>query len=163
MKIHIRQATAFDARSMAELLNEIIAIGGTTALTKPISSDALLDWLDLESPQTATHVATNDLEQCQGFQWIGPWEDLPEDACEIGSFVRVGLVGYGIGSKLFDVTRRAAKSIGYSWIRANIRSDNESGLTYYQSRGFENYDRRKGVTLEDGSIVDKTLKRFDLS
>ena len=34
--IHIRRATPADARAMAELLNTIIAQGGTTALTDPI-------------------------------------------------------------------------------------------------------------------------------
>ena len=68
----------------------------------------------------------------------------------------------GIGSKMFDATVKAARILGFEWISANIRADNTGGLTYYQSRNFETYDRKMGVTLADGTVVDKVLKRYDL-
>jgi hypothetical protein len=52
--------------------------------------------------------------------------------------------------------------LGYAWINANIRADNEGGLIYYQSRGFRDYDRWEGYQLPSGLVVDKVLKRFDL-
>ncbi|MEL6618478.1 MAG: GNAT family N-acetyltransferase [Pseudomonadota bacterium] len=161
--ITVRPAIALDASSMARLLNTIIAQGGTTALTKPVSGQDLADWMSRNDDGAAWHVAVNDAEQVVGFQWIAPGADyLPPEATEIATFVQVGQTGLGIGSKLFDATRKAAKSMGYGWINANIRADNEGGLIYYQSRGFVDYGRIEGYQLDSGEIVDKILKRFDL-
>jgi L-amino acid N-acyltransferase YncA len=68
----------------------------------------------------------------------------------------------GIGSALFAATRKTAKALGYKWINANIRADNEGGLIYYQSRGFQDSRGIEGYELTDGQVVDKRLKRFDL-
>ena len=59
----------------------------------------------------------------------------------------------GIGSRLFEATRDRRK-LGYQWINAHIRADNESGLTFYQSRGFRDWKHVQGVTLKNG-MVDK--------
>ncbi len=161
--ITVRPAIALDAASMASLLNEIIAQGGTTALTTPVTGKDMADWMAEKYTRTAWHVAVNDAEQVVGFQWIAQGGDyLPEAAAEIATFVQVGQTGLGIGSKLFDATRQAARDLGYGWINANIRADNEGGLIYYQSRGFQDYGRIEGYELADGQTVDKILKRYDL-
>ncbi|MGX9355895.1 N-acetyltransferase family protein [Roseobacteraceae bacterium S113] len=161
MSVTIRRGTSLDLRDTAELLNEIISAGGTTAITDPLTPQALGDWLEADAHLSAWHVAEME-GRIMGFQWIGPFPNLPEGACEIGTFVKMGRTGLGIGSKLFDATRTAAKGLGYSWINANIRSDNEGGLIYYQSRGFRDYGVMDNVILGNGDEVSKTLKRFDL-
>lgn len=161
--IHVRPAIALDAPSMARLLNAIIAQGGTTAIATPVSAADLGDWMAANDGRAAWHVALNAGEEVVGFQWVAPGTDyLPPEAAEIATFVQIGQTGLGIGSKLFDATRKAAKSMGYSWINANIRADNEGGLIYYQSRGFQDYGRIEGYKMSDGQIVDKVLKRYDL-
>lgn len=160
--IHIRRASTSDARLMAELLNEIIAQGGTTALTDPVTGTYLAEKMAGHGDRGAWHLAEDESGTCLGFQWIGPYPDLPPDACDIATFVRVGQTGLGIGSRLFEATKQAALDLGYDWINANIRADNTGGLTYYQSRGFRDYRRLEGIVLTDGSTVDKCLKRFDL-
>jgi L-amino acid N-acyltransferase YncA len=160
--IHVRPAIRLDAPSMARLLNEIIAQGGTTAMTKPVSDADIADWMAENDGQSAWHVALNPSEEVVGFQWIAPASYLPPEAAEIATFVRVGQTGLGIGSKLFTATSAAAKSIGYKWINANIRADNEGGLIYYQSRGFVDYGTIQGYKLESGDMVGKVLKRYDL-
>ena len=160
--IHVRPAIALDAPSMADLLNPIIDEGTTTAIAKPVTGADLSDWM-AEKGRTAWHVAVNDTERVVGFQWIAAGTDyLPSEAAEIATFVQVGQTGLGIGSKLFDATRQAAKDLGYTWINANIRADNEGGLIYYQSRGFVDYGRIEGYEMANGQIVDKILKRYDL-
>lgn len=162
MKIHIRKPTEFDAAGMADLLNEIIQIGGTTAYTQEITSAEMKAQINSSSKKSNWVIATDDSENCLGFQWIAPRPNIPAEACDIATFVKAGQTGLGIGSKLFDATRRAAEDLGYEWINANIRSDNESGLTYYQSRGFRTYGHLENQKLENGQLVQKTLKRFDL-
>lgn len=160
MKITVRTATALDTRQMATLLNAIIAEGNTTALVRPVTGDDIADWMQTDN--SAWRVAVDDAGEVLGFQWIAPADYLPVEAAEISSFVKIGRAGLGIGSSLFESTKTAARQLGYRWINANIRSDNESGLIYYQSRGFRDYTRWEGYQMQNGQIVDKTLKRYDL-
>jgi len=160
--IHVRPAMPLDADSMAKLLNQIIEIGGTTALVRPVTGQDLAEWMSFSPDQSAWHVALDDDERVVGFQWIAPGEQLPPEAAEIATFVQVGQTGLGIGSALFNATASAAKSLGYVWIRANIRADNEGGLTYYQSRGFRDYAMIEDYPLADGTCVNKRLKRYDI-
>lgn len=158
--IHVRPAARADARALAELLQEIIDAGGTTAITGRVTAADIRDWMGTE--RSAWHLAEQENGEIVGFQWIDPMHDAPETCAEIATFARRGMTGIGIGSKLFDVTRLAAERLGYSWIRANIRADNAGGLIYYQSRGFEDYGRIEGYRMADGTQVDKVLKRYDL-
>ena len=160
--INVRPAIALDASSMADLLNPIIEEGGTTAIATKVTGGDLADWM-AEKGRSSWHVAVDDAEKVLGFQWIAQGGDyLPHEAAEIATFVQVGQTGLGIGSKLFDATRKAAKDLGYTWINANIRADNEGGLIYYQSRGFQDYGRIDGYEMSNSQVVDKILKRYDL-
>ncbi|MBO9399470.1 GNAT family N-acetyltransferase [Shimia sp. R9_3] len=162
-QISIQPGTQADLRQTADLLNEIIAAGGTTAITKTMTKEALGEWL-MANPGDATwHVALAENGTLLGFQWIGPYAALPPEACDIGTFVKTGQTGMGIGSKLFDATKTAARKLGYEWINAEIRADNAGGLAYYQSRSFETYARKSDVALADGTTVDKIHKRYDLT
>ncbi|WP_323768428.1 GNAT family N-acetyltransferase [Antarctobacter sp.] len=147
---------------MAGLLNEIIEAGGTTAIIRPVTADDLRTWMTRRPERAAWHLAENEGGAVMGFQWIEPADYLPVDAAEIATFARLGQTGLGIGSALFRATEKAARTLGYQWINANIRADNAGGLAYYQSRGFEDYGKKTGVRLEDGQTVDKVLKRYDL-
>jgi L-amino acid N-acyltransferase YncA len=97
-----------------------------------------------------------------GFQWVSPHPNLPPESCDIASFVQIGRTGLGIGSALFTATAAAAKALGYKWINATIRADNDGGLTYYQSRGFRTWTVDEGVQLDSGQVVNKISKRYDL-
>jgi len=158
--VHVRRAGPLDAPAMAELLNAIIARGGTTAMTRPVTADGLADHMD--APGAIWTVAEDAHGALLGFQWIEPAPNLGAGACDIASFVRIGETGRGVASRLFQATRDAARAAGLSWINAEIRADNDSGLTYYQSRGFERYGMIRGKRLQDGTIVDKVLMRCDL-
>lgn len=160
--INIRNAGPLDCRPLADLLNQIIQQGGTTAHTQTVTSAAIGEWMSRHPSQSAWHVAESDDGTALGFQFIEPHDQLPDDACDISTFVRVGQTGLGIGTRLFDASRNAARALGYRWINATIRADNSGGLAYYQSRGFETYHRRNNVTLSNGLVVDKVSKRYDL-
>lgn len=160
--IRTRQAGTLDARDMADLLNAIITKGGTTALTTPVTRDQITDWMTHDASQSAWHVTEDSQGRILGFQYIHPHPDLPPDACSIATFVRLGQTGLGIGSALFRATEPAARTLGYRWINATIRADNTGGLIYYQSRGFEDYHILRAVRLDNGQIVDKISKRYDL-
>ena len=88
--------------------------------------------------------------------------DAGPDVAQIATFAKVGRTGLGVGSALFRATAEACRAAGYAWINAEIRADNASGLTYYQSRGFEDYGRIADYRMANGQRVDKVLKRYDL-
>lgn len=160
--IKVRRASSLDAGSMADLLNVIIKKGGTTAKTEVVTAKDINEWMGFKPDQSAWHVAVDDREAVCGFQWFEPAEYLPPEACSIASFVKIGRTGLGIGSSLFEATKTAAKQLGYVWINANIRTDNEGGVTYYQSRGFRDWRFDHDVELADGTIVSKVHKRYDI-
>jgi L-amino acid N-acyltransferase YncA len=160
MSVHIRKAGAMDARNIAELLNEIIAIGGTTAYVYDKTAQDILHGMQV--PRAAWTLAENDAGQLLGFQWIEPARDGPDHIADIATFVRVGGTGLGVGSALFEATRKTAATMGYRVIDAIIRADNEGGLAYYQSRNFETLKVIKDAELDDGTRVDKIWKRYNL-
>lgn len=159
--IHVRRAGSMDCRAMSDLLNEVIAIGGTTAMTDSTDAATIAGIMG-KGPLSLWHVAEDEEGTLMGFQWVEPHPDHEDPVGQIATFARVGQTGLGIGSKLFAATRDAAQAAGYIWINAEIRADNAGGLTYYQSRGFEDYGRIRGYRLGDGTTVDKILKRYDL-
>lgn len=160
--ITVRPAAALDAADMARLLNQIIEIGGTTAMTRPVTATDMRDRMAANPDQSAWHVAFDEDDTLCGFQWIGPHPNLPAEACDVATFVQTGRTQLGIGSALFTATAKAAEDLGYVWINATIRADNTGGLTYYQSRGFRDWHFDEDVALESGQIVDKISKRYDV-
>lgn len=159
--IHIRPAGVQDAGPLAELLNEVIAQGGTTAMVVPIDA-AYIRARITEPPRTIWILAEDDEGHVKGFQYVSPHSDVGPHVAQIATFARVGQTGLGIGSKLFVRMCEMCRDQKYSWINAEIRADNTGGLIYYQSRGFEDYGQIKDYRLDDGTYVDKVLKRFDL-
>jgi GNAT superfamily N-acetyltransferase len=154
---------------MCEILNEIIALGGTTAYEDPFDPAAM----------TANYIAAPLLIRCTlaerdglpaGFQALwhadsartGPGA-LPPGWAAIASFVKVGLTGQGIGHSLFAATTAAARSAGVTTIDATIRADNRSGLSFYSAIGFRDYAVLPAVPLRDGTPMDRIRKRFDLA
>ena len=162
MPITVRPAIAADFPQMSELLNQIIAAGGTTAYQTPATADDLLMWMQKFKGRNVWHVAQNGDGWIMGLQFVEPHVDLPDDAGDIATYVRIGATQLGTGSKLFEATRLAAAKLGYVWLNATIRADNPGGLAYYTSRGFQTWTIDENIPLSDGTIVTKISKRFDL-
>ena len=164
MILTVRRATVEDAAEMAALLNEIIAIGGTTAYEEPFDRQSMI----------AAYVAAPNLISCTvaeedrsllGFQGLfRPSLDDPMPAgwAFIATFARAARQGGGVGRALFEETSRLARAARVKTIDAMIRADNDSGLRYYTRLGFVDYDRLRGAPLKDGTRVDRIRKRFDL-
>ena len=165
MPVTTRPAVPADVPAMTVLLNEIIAIGGTTAHEVPLSDTDMLHHYIQPDHHLSTFVAVLD-GVVVGFQmlvWPNPNEGpMPDHWGFIGSFVKVGLTGQGIGRALFATTCAAARAAGCRHIDATIRADNASGLRFYAAVGFVDYDIWKDVPLRDGRLVDRIRKRFDL-
>ena len=163
--MNLRPATPADAAAMAELLNEIIAQGGTTAYEDPFSPEDM-DHHYISNPARIACTLAEDNGEILGFQGLfwptDPADPFPEGWAYIATFARVGRTGGGIGRALFAETRAAAEAAGARVIDATIRADNTGGLAYYSRMGFTDYGRLRGLPLKDGTQVDRQRKRYDL-
>lgn len=155
--IRVTRAGRLHLGGMADLLNAVIAKGGTTAFVEAVTRDDLAAWMDRAPDRSAWHVAEDDASRVKGFQWIAPHDGLPDDTCDIATFVAPDTQGLGVGSALFPATRDAARDLGYAFIAAVIRQDNTGGLAYYQSRGFEDWRR-----WDDAPVAPRIIKRYSL-
>lgn len=159
----VRAVAPGDADGLAELLNAVIAAGGTTALEVPFTPDALDDTY-LTGPNVHCCFAAEDEDgTLLGFQTLGRYPGLPDDVGDIATFARVGGTQRGIGSALFTATAKRAAELGLSAINATIRADNSGGLTFYARQGFVDHGVTEGVPLSDGTLVDRVHKRFALT
>ena len=157
----IRDTCADDVPALTELLNEIIRAGGTTALETPLTETELSEWFVTGEPVVSSVIAERD-GVALGFQMASTFDPLPHGWASIGTYVRIGVTGAGIGSALFRLTCANARAAGLTALKATIRCDNTGGLAYYARIGFRAYDSNPDFTLSDGRVVGQTHRRFDL-
>jgi L-amino acid N-acyltransferase YncA len=81
MTVHVRPATPADAPAMADLINAIIAIGGTTAYEDPFDA-ASMDAAYISLPQLVSCFVAEADGELVGFQGLmrsfDPDDPLPE-------------------------------------------------------------------------------------
>lgn len=155
----IRPAVASDKEQLTDILNGVIAIGGTTAYQTPVTPEYFDSLIGNPDPKTFLHVAEND-GQLEGMQWMRPMD--PDCMGGIATFARPGTAQRGIGTALFQTTRAASVAAGYALLDATIRADNTGGLAYYAKMGFQDHSVTKEVPLADGTPVDRVHKRLKL-
>ena len=160
----VRGVEPGDAAELAELLNAIIARGGTTALEDPCDAAGLarsyLTGPDVHCCVVAQDNASGKLE---GFQTLGRYANLPGDIGDIGTFARVDGAQRGVGTAMFASTVVRARDLGLAAINATIRADNGDGLAFYERLGFVPHSITAPLPLRDGACVARVSKRFDLA
>lgn len=163
MELEVRPVRPGDASELADLLNGVIARGGTTALEEPFTPDTLAEAYLTGPDVICCFVAVDRISgRIEGFQTLGRYPDLPADVGDIGTFARVDGAQRGVGSALFAATRAEARRLGLAAINATIRADNTGGLAFYGRMGFADHAVRQGVPLKDGAPVDRIIKRYRL-
>jgi len=163
MDLRVRPTVRADASALADLLNEIIAAGGTTAYETPFTPEAFAD-AHIDGPGVITSMVAEDGDgRAMGFQILLASDKLGPGWGDIGTFARRGSTTRGIGSTLFSATRVAAIAAGLKTINATIRADNTGGLAFYARMGFVDYAVAHAVPLADGTPVDRISRRFDLA
>ena len=152
-----RPARPEDASELAALLNEIIAIGGTTAYQPPRSEEAFRETF-IEDPGHVSCFVAERGGTLLGFQHVGRGGATGY----IASFARAEPKVPGVGRALMAETLRAAREAGLTAIVAKIRADNVPGLGFYSAMGFEDWTVDRAVPLTDGTPVDRISKRLVL-
>jgi len=178
-----RDATEADVPVLCQLLNDIIAIGGTTAFEVALTeADFLQSYLTGSDVISCVVAVPKDSELLSelpsellsdvpsaptpsapvGFQSITVNPRLPEHWGDLATFCQQGLQGTGVGTVLFQHTRMTAINHQLIALNATIRADNSGGLAYYTRQGFVDYAVARGVPLKDGTPVDRLSKRLML-
>ncbi|RGP38760.1 GNAT family N-acetyltransferase [Pseudotabrizicola alkalilacus] len=153
----VRPALPQDAKAMADLLNQIIAIGGTTAHQTPKTPETVRhDYID--GPDSITCVVAEEAGQILGWQSIG-WH---HGDAHIGSFVDPHTQAKGIGSQLFAETLKLSRAAGLTEIFATIRADNVPGLAYYARQGFTDISAEPDYALNTGEVVGRVHRKLTL-
>jgi L-amino acid N-acyltransferase YncA len=150
-----------DVAALCDVLNRIIAAGGTTALEVPMDADTFRDrFIDGQHVLLSTVVLHG--ARRLGFQSISGYASLPVGWGDIATFTDRRDPVRGAGQALFATTCAAARARGLAVLNATIRADNSGGLRFYRALGFRAYDTSAGVPLADGTPVDRLHHRFDL-
>ncbi len=157
----IRPAVAADAEPMGVLLNEIIRIGGTTAITSELSADEIREWFISGAAVVSCFVAIDAGGEILGFQSLSRYGDLPDGWVDIATFANRSRQKSGVGSALFAHTRAAAAQRGFTTINASIRVDNAGGLAYYSKMGFATYRVEDGDPRSQGRTFNRVHKLYD--
>ena len=158
----IRPAVDADIEGMRTLLNEIIRVGGTTAITNELSSDEMREWFISGAAVVSCFVAADSNGTIAGFQSLSKYDSLPAGWVDIATFASRSRQKSGVGSALFAHTREAASQRGFAVINASIRVVNEGGLAYYSRMGFETYLVEDGDPHAQGRVFNRLRKRFVL-
>ena len=153
----IRPATATDAVAMTGVLNQIIAIGGTTAHETPKSAQQVLDDY-ISGPDVLSCVVTLVEDRLVGWQSVGRWRD----EAHIGTFVAPEVQAKGAGAAMFALTCDTVQKAGVPYLVASIRADNDPGLRYYARMGFTDFASEPHFALSTGQIVGRIHRRFDV-
>ena len=147
---------------MRTLLNEIIRVGGTTAITNELSTDEMREWLISGEAVVSCFVAVDSDGEIVGFQSLNTYDSLLVGWVDIATFSSRSRHKSGVGSALFAHTRKAATTLGFTAINASIRVVNEGGLAYYSRMGFETYLVEDGDPQAKGRVFNRLHKRFVL-
>ena len=160
--LSVRPAVDADIEGMRTLLNEIIRVGGTTAITSELSPDEMREWFISGEAVVSCLAAVDSDEAIIGFQSLNKYGSLPAGWVDIATFASRSRHKSGVGSALFARTREAASQLGFSTINATIRVVNEGGLAYYSRMGFETHLVEDGDPQAQGRVFNRLHKRFDL-
>ncbi len=161
--ITTRPAIERDAPELANILNAIIDVGGTTAYQRPLSNEEFADKF-LRGPRFQSCVVAEDGKgDAAGLQALETHPKLPAGWADIATFARLSPKLAGVGTALFVETVELARRKNLVAINATIRADNTGGLAFYDKMGFETYKIDEAIPLSDGTPVDRISKRFFLT
>lgn len=161
MTLAVRPYAPGDEAPLCDVLNAIIAAGGTTAHETPFTPERLVPHALTGARVQCCHVVLENGVPA-GFQSVTRNPALPEGWGDMSSFTRREPPVPDAGRALFAATLARARALGLVALNATIRADNVPGLGYYAAMGFQDYDVSRAVPLGDGRPVDRLHKRLIL-
>ena len=146
----VRRNDIQDAAGVANVLNSVIAERRHTTVAgywTPEAEQAFLQNLGPRSEAFVAEVAGHIV----GFQVVEPfvaYASAMDHVAILGTYLHADFRGRGIGRRLAEETLRFAREQGYEKSAIYVLADNEAGLGYYRSLGFE----EKGILTHQAKI-----------
>ncbi|MFC7044516.1 GNAT family N-acetyltransferase [Halobacteriaceae archaeon GCM10025711] len=142
-EVGVRVAEPADARAIRRVAREAWHAAYDGILGASTVDEAVDEWYNperlAESAATADHVflvaAAGD--DVVGFTHGGPWQEEGSTAELYRLYVRPGYWGHGVGTRLLDAAGARLRERGYDRLRLVVFADNDVGVTFYETRGFE--------------------------
>lgn len=157
MTLTARALTVGDAPRCVDIINHIISVGGSTAYETPFTTDYFCTHY-VDGPPVANAVESNG--RVVGFQ--AAFTDAP-GFYSVATFTDRLTPCPGAGRALFQKTLADCRAWGGEAILAKITSDNTGGLAFYSKMGFKDWTvDPNALTRQNGTTVDRVIKRFDL-
>lgn len=150
----IREATPGDVPGILDIAER----GWNAAYEHVLSQDAIDaamdEWYDpddirdlIDQEDVAYYVADRDGEVL-GYVSGGPGED--EGVAYLGAiYVAPDRWGEGIGSALLDGFESFCRDRGYETVAFNVLAENDVGVSFYRSHGYEAVERRETEVFGD--------------
>ena len=161
-RLKTRRAWVNDSKELCSIINEIINIGGTTGYENEFNEAEFTSCFLNGKNYICCFLAENN-GLVLGFQSLTVHPKLPNGWVDIATFSRVNPKVRGVGTTLFATTLNFARHQNINVINATIRADNKAGLSYYTKIGFKDYSIEKEIPLQDGTPVDRILKKFTVT
>ncbi len=152
----VRQSVPSDAPAMAEVLNAIIAIGGTTAHEHPkTADDVCADYVN--GPEVLASVVAEDQGRVIGWQSVGMWEGDPH----IGTFVQPGCRPAASARRCLPPPARSCGPAARLHHRP-YPGRQRAGAGLLRPHRLSRHRGDPGFALSDGRRVGRIHRRFDL-
>jgi ribosomal protein S18 acetylase RimI-like enzyme len=158
----VRPVVPADAEQMVVLLEEIAAERVHTAISKPWPPAEQRRYICALSVREAIHVAEDDQQGLIGYQVLELWApSLASMAhvAQVGTFIKAGWRGKGVGSALFRRTLSFARTHSYGKFVIQVRASNTAGQSFYRMLGFAECGRltrqvRIGTEEDDEILME---------
>jgi ribosomal protein S18 acetylase RimI-like enzyme len=157
--IVVRVAGPSDAGQIADVLNEITAEGGLTIFDRPFSVDDERRFLDGLHERARVHVAVEGdaVLGVQSLDRFSTWSDSIAHVATIGTWVRRGARGRGIGRSLAAETFEAARGLGYTKVLITVLATNTAALRFYEGLGFTRIGLAREHVRLGGQLLDEVF------
>jgi len=154
----IRPAKADDLNAITEIYNEAILATDATFDTKAKTDDEQRAWFVNHGPKNPILVAELD-GFVVGWVSLSQWSDrcAYSDTAEISLYVKEGLRGRGIGSRLMKDIIQRGEEVGLHTVIARITAGNQRSIHLHESVGFEHIGVMREVGRKFGRLLDVRL------
>jgi L-amino acid N-acyltransferase YncA len=160
----VRRATDADAESIVAVLEEIVSERIYSAVEKPWSVAEQRQYLLSLSPREAFHVAETDQREVIGYQSLDLYSPILSSmahVAQLGTFLRPGARGRGVGRALFAASLTFAREHGFSKFAIQVRSSNAAARAFYQRLGFRECGRlTRQVRIHDSEDDEIIMEYF---
>jgi len=153
-----------DAAGVAGVLNSVIAEKRYTSISGYWTPEAELAFLQGLGPRSEVFVAESE-GAIVGFQVIEPfaaYTSTMDHVAILGTYIRSGFRGRGIGRRLARATMAYARAHGYEKIVIYVLTSNDIGRGYYCRLGFEERGVLRRQAKIDGLDYDEVFMELFL-